>query len=216
MAIGLSLMLVTGMQLLNRHLDVIMLGAISGSRPAGIYRVANRCSQLMLIFFAAANQVLAPFISRLFVKNKFCKLQKIISLSALGVFCVSVVIWMFFLFFGLPLLGIFGSEFTNGYFALITLSTSFLVCTVASAAGLLLMMTDFEKEAAWSVIASAVVNVFLNALLIPAYSYNGAAIATAVSTLVMNLLMVIFTIKRLKINPTFFGLLRFRRGNDER
>jgi Na+-driven multidrug efflux pump len=52
-------------------------------------------------------------------------------------------------------------------------------------------MTGKEKTTMYVLVFSAVVNFFLNFFMIPAFGINGAAYATAISTVLWNLLAVI-------------------------
>lgn len=100
---------------------------------------------------------------------------------------------------------------------LVILSTGLYLCSIATSVGFLLTMTNHEKDATWIVALSALLNVILNAILIPRYSINRAALATTISTLIMNVGAMILVFKRLKINPTIFSFKGLERngGNNE-
>ena len=61
------------------------------------------------------------------------------------------------------------------------------------------------------VAVTAALNVALNLLLIPSYGMAGAAAATAVTTAVWNLAMLVYGWRVLHINPTMIPLHRSRR-----
>ncbi|MCX7847292.1 MAG: polysaccharide biosynthesis C-terminal domain-containing protein, partial [bacterium] len=86
-----------------------------------------------------------------------------------------------------------------------------VVNACAGSVALLLTTTGHESEALKGVTLGAVINVIGNAILIPRLGITGAAIGTAVSTVVWNVALAVYVYKRLGINPTIFGGL-VRRG----
>jgi O-antigen/teichoic acid export membrane protein len=61
--------------------------------------------------------------------------------------------------------------------------------------GLILNMVGLERITALGVVVAAVINVFLNVLLIPFLGTLGAAVATSVSLIVWNVLLAIWLFK---------------------
>ncbi|MDH3663396.1 MAG: polysaccharide biosynthesis C-terminal domain-containing protein [Alphaproteobacteria bacterium] len=51
----------------------------------------------------------------------------------------------------------------------------------------------------------------LNSLLIPMFNLEGAAIATAVSLAIWNIIMLVWAMKHLRINPSLIGLPHYDR-----
>ncbi len=69
-------------------------------------------------------------------------------------------------------------------------------------------MTMTGHQNAASVIAglSALFNIVGNAILIPMYGIEGAAVATGVTIAVKNVVMLIYVLRRVGVNPTIFQL----------
>ena len=80
-----------------------------------------------------------------------------------------------------------------------------LVNASVGSVGVLLDMTGNEKDSAGAIGLGAGANVALNALLIPRYGVEGAAIATATSIVIRNILLSVRVRQRLNISPTIFG-----------
>jgi len=66
-----------------------------------------------------------------------------------------------------------------------------------------LIISNQQKRVFWVLLASAVVNVGLNALLIPRYTLNGAALASVISQLLVLILYVLITFRHTVINADF-------------
>jgi O-antigen/teichoic acid export membrane protein len=74
-------------------------------------------------------------------------------------------------------------------------------------ASLLLVMTGHERDAAVGLGIGALLNIVLSLILIPQWGLEGAAVATTISMVAWNLLLVAFVFKRLQIHTTIFGTI---------
>ena len=115
------------------------------------------------------------------------------------------------LVFGQRFLLIFGAEFTTGRAALSILSAGQLINVAMGAVGLLLVMTGHERDAAKGIGIGALLNIILNALMIPRWGLEGAAIANAGSIIAWNVLLALWVYRRLGIDATAFGPVNVRR-----
>ena len=202
---ALPFLFLGGMQLINSQTDIVMLGALRGAEVVGIYRAATRGAQLVVFILGAANMVLQPTIAKLYAVRDMQRLQRVATQSARVVLFVSVPIAIVLIVFGRWILLIFGQEFTNGATALAILSLGQLVNAAMGSVGLLLNMTGHDRDTAKGVGIAAVLNVALNAILIPLWGIEGAATATATSLIVWNIILLVRVRKKLGINPTAFS-----------
>ena len=192
----------TSMFVINNRTDAIMLGVMKGNESVGLYNVANRGATLISFILVAVNQSLAPTIAKLYTEGNLSKLQSIITKSSRTIFLGSLSIALVMMIFGQWFLLLFGSEFTAAYLTLVILSFGQLVNATMGSVGLLLDMTGHQGDTAKGVGATAILNIILNALFIPIWGVNGAAIATAISTITWNLILFFYVKKRLAINPS--------------
>ena len=206
---ALPLMFLGSMQLINAKTDVLMLGAISGTEAVGIYVVVRQATQLIIFLQSAANSVLAPNIASLYAQRKMQQLQRVITKSSCLIFLFSLLIAVSLIGLSSWILPLFGSDFIAGRNALIILSIGQIINTSMGPVGNLLTMTGHENYTAITVGSSAVLNVFLNALLIPQWGINGAAIATTSSIIIVNVVNMVLVKKKLKISSTAWSILGF-------
>ena len=87
----------------------------------------------------------------------------------------------------------------------LVLMAGLLLNSFVGSVGYLMTMTGNQRQAAVIVGSGAVLNIVLNAMLIPRYGMTGAATATALSMVYWNLLMYLFVRVKLKINPSIWG-----------
>lgn len=208
LAMALPVLLTSGTLLVQQRTDTVMIGAMIGTREAGIYSVVTRNATLMVFAITAVNAVLAPMISALYASGKREELQRLVTLAAWGVFAFCVPAGLVLVFGGEHILGFFGDAFRSGYRALVILAAAQLVNALSGSVGFLMTMTGHQKQAACIVGLSALLNVLLNAMLIPRFGIAGAAAATGATTVLWNVLMLVYVVGRLRINPTVFAVGR--------
>lgn len=200
---ALPFMLLGVMQVINKQTDIVMLGIMRSSSEVGVYQAVVNGSMLITFVLMAVNTAQGPQIARLWELGERRTLQKMITAST-RVVALTTLLSSFALIVGgekfLELL--FGLDFTIGITPLRILCVGQIVNGMAGSAGSILNMTGYENNASIAVCVSAIFNVILNAILVPAYGMEGAAIATAASMTVWNVLMVFWSIKYTMINPT--------------
>lgn len=205
------MLLISGMQMINDQADILMLGAIKGVEAVGVYNVAKRGVQFILFGLIAVNVTLGPIIASLYARGEMKRLQRIVTLSARVVLLISLPFAAGLIIFGNWFLLIFGPEYTTGRAALAILGASQLFNAAMGSCGLLLIMTGYERDVAMGIGLSAVLNVILNAILIPQWGLEGAAVGTASTLIIWNSLFVVQVYRRLGIHSTAVGRISLRR-----
>ena len=153
----------------------------------------------------SVNIALAPNIAHLHADGNRAELQRIMTHSARLILAGALPIAGFFILWGKPFLSLFGPEFTKAYNVLVILSIGQLVNAATGPGGLLLVMTNREREAAWTIGLSVILHAVMNIALIPRWGIEGAAIAGSTSIIVANLGMTWFAWRRLGIYATVLG-----------
>ncbi|MBD2459690.1 flippase [Oscillatoria sp. FACHB-1407] len=195
---------IVGLYVINQQTDVLMLGTMKGPEAAGIYTVVGRGVQLLQFILAAVCAAVGPTMVNHFTSERLDQLKKLVRGSSRLAFGASFLLTAAFVLFGKWFLMIFGVEFISGYSALIILCVGHLLSSGLGMAGFLLLMTGYERDTAMATGATAVLNVVLNALLIPQFDLEGAAIATATTLVLRGFIFLYFGCKRLKFAPSVF------------
>ncbi len=191
--------------IITEQTDVMMLAALSDPASVGIYKAAARYGQVLSFALLAAMPVLRPMLSTAFTRGDRQALHKGCRQVALISFVVGLPVAAAFVLFGDVFMGFFGPEFVKGSTALSILVGGQLLAIAAGPVGVLMAMTGHERKVAVAIGLSFVCNVFLNFLLIPLFNLEGAAISTAISLAVWNLIMLVWVIRHMRINPTLIG-----------
>jgi len=187
---GLSFLLVGGASLLNAQVDVVLLGFFREPTDVGIYRVAAQAAFLAFFLAQVMYVVVIPKLARSIerknkaeLRNEFRKARLIGTLGA-------GLVLMIYLLFGRPVLQfVFGPEFVAGWLVLIILCMGAVLKTAAGPLEALLSMGNQEHRMSQVLWLSVITNVILNLILIPAFGIEGAASSTAVTAILVPLLL---------------------------
>lgn len=206
LASTLPLAMTEGVSLINHHADILMLGVLASAEEVGIYRVVVHGATLVAFGLAAVNMVIAPHFARLHARGEHEKLQRLATRSAQAVLVIAVPMVLLFLLLGEPLIGwIFGEDYVPGYWPLVILCVGQLINALVGSVGVLLNMTGHEREVTVAVGIGALINVLLNLGLIPWLGMLGAAIASAVSLAIWNLMLWRVVRLRLGVDSSALG-----------
>jgi len=198
-------------QVVNAHVDIVMIGALLGAGPTGVFTLANTVAGLVLLALNAVNAVLGPALVTAHASGDRARLQQLVTRTTRGALMAALPLAMVFLILGGPLLALFGAEFTEGRLALAVLTVGHLFNVFMGSVGLILIMTGHERDAAWGIALATLVHVLLNAVLIPHWGVVGAAAANAGSVILWNFLLARRAYVRLGLHTSALGVLG-RRG----
>lgn len=196
-------------QLITSRIDVIMLGEIKGVKAVGVYAVIVGITSLTIFIYQASVSVLAPHIATLYSEGKLKQLEKLLQKSVIAVFLLTFLFGGTIMLLGKYLLLIFGSEFIIGRTAMNILILGKMFHAFTGPVDLVLNMTGYQNYTAMTVGLTAVLNIILNAILIPKWGISGAAIATTTSMVVINIVNVIFMHK--VINISLYSFFQFKK-----
>lgn len=205
--VSMPLLLLSGFGILLGQTDIVMLGMLRGATDSGLYAAASKTSHLVSFGLVAVNAIAAPMISQLYSQGRMDELQRMVKLAAIAIMTFSLPISLVMIVWGEWILGLFGQSFTASYYPLVILIVGQLVNSLAGSVGLLMTMTGHHKQAAYVFGASALLNIILNAVMIPSYGLLGAALATAITMSLWNVVLITYVMNKVSINSTIFSLL---------
>lgn len=181
--------------------DTTMLGAMYNDSIVGFYSNAQKTVNLALTVVSAISAVFFPRLSFYFKSNrdKFnrcvssaCKIVIYIALpSSLGIFLVSDDLVEV----------LFGSSFAPSISIIRILSVLLFVKSIGDVLAYQVMIaTGHEKWCFYAYAIAAFVNIVLNFVLIPVLQANGAALASVVAELTVNVPLILLSIRMVRIN----------------
>ncbi|PON14950.1 hypothetical protein C2W62_26365 [Candidatus Entotheonella serta] len=170
------------------HLDRLMLGILGVASDVGIYGMSAFIGHRIDFFQRMFNSIFAPMIADLYNQGKRSEMVRIFQTVSKWTLLLTLPVFFTFVFLGYAILELFGREFNAGWATLIVLSLGNLINIGVGPVGHMLIMTGrpgLELINSW---ASGISNIILNLWLIPRYGAFGAAIATAMTVTMLNLI----------------------------
>ena len=165
------------------YMDSLMLTWLDGLKAVGLYNVALPIMQISQSLMVIPG-VFLPIVAGMWVEDKR------IDIAAICGFITEITAYLFWpVAFTIVLLAkyliilLFSSKFTAAAPALMILFTGNILFSLSNFYMGTLNAGKYAKLVAISIVMAAVVNIFLNYILIPYLSITGAAIATAISYL---------------------------------
>ncbi len=206
LSLALPMILMAGMGLLLSRTDIIMLGTIAGTADAGIYAIGSRLADLTTVGLLAANTILAPQISELYHSDQRERLQSLLKISAWFVFAFTFCVALVLTILGPFLLSLFGEAFGAAYVPMLILLVGQMVNALAGPIGFLMLMTGYQKQTAKMLFLAVLLNIVGNAVLVPYYGMNGAAISTGFSVAFVIVTLFIWIVKNMQLNPSILPI----------
>ena len=170
--------------------DILMLGAFVSAGDIGWYQAAYQTSLLLLVVHQSANSIFPSLASSLYDRDDIERLEStyvavtkwIVALTGLG--------GAFLLLYRSEVLRLFGETAPQAATALVVLAVGQFVTAGVGSAGFILSMSGHERLESLNTLAVVILNVVLNYVLIQEYGIIGAAIATSISTGLLNVVRV--------------------------
>lgn len=174
---------------LNGRLDLLFVGSLLTEKDAGIYAVAMRGAELIAFIAIAANITLGPKIAQLHHERALDAISGLTSRTAVLTTLMAAPLALLLILFGSQVLDIlYGNEYAAGGVAMAILAAGQLASVVLGPAGLTLNMTEHAALSVRALLAGVILNAVLNAILIPRFGIEGAAMASATGLLSCNIL----------------------------
>jgi O-antigen/teichoic acid export membrane protein len=203
--------IVSASQTVMRYTDVLLVGAIAGPKAVAYYAVAARIVSLIAFLQRAASPVVQPIISRAYTSGEQDVLRETVAKATMITVMATMAAVAGLFGFGREVLSLFGPGFDQATMILQVLLVGQVVNVFSGPNGVILSMTDNQNVAARALWFAAGVNIVGNLALIWQFGALGAAIATAASVALWNLLLVWACRVELDIDPSVLGALQFLR-----
>jgi O-antigen/teichoic acid export membrane protein len=205
--VGMTLLAASAFTITLMQVDIIIVGALRGSRDAGIYAAASKTAALVAFVIMAVNAAAAPQFASLWAMGRVDDLQRLVTKLAGVIFWPSLIISVGIAALSGPLLALFGPEFSEAQPALLVLLVGQLVNAAAGSVGYLLTLTGFHREATIALGISAVACIVLTAVGVSLFGLVGAALGSMVGFTLWNGSLYWLVVRKLRIHPSILMAL---------
>jgi len=203
--VGISLM-----EFVIAQVDKISLGYFRGAREVGIYSIAAAFVAYVPILLSSVNQLFSPMVSGLHTLGDRVMLKRLFQALTKWVVALTLPLAISVMVFSRVIMHIFGAGFESGWPILVIGTLGQLVNCGVGSVGLLLLMSGHEKRLIRVQIYMAFVMLALSLALVPVWGLVGAGMASALTTIGMNLWNLIEVRRAMGIHPynrSYFKLL---------
>lgn len=208
------LFLLSGLQVINQQMGILMLAGLNSVGAAAVFAVAARLSTLVPFLQNAVINPLSPSLARLHAIGDLRSLQRLVSKASSSVLVLSLPVALGLFAFAGPALGIFGGEFTIGAKALSILVCGEVVNVASGFALIILINTGEERPMVVAVSCFTAVKAALTVVLIGQFGLEGAALAQALGGGLQNLGLAVLVWRRVGVYSPAVGA-RFVRTASE-
>lgn len=182
-------------------IDITMLTYTTSSNIVGYYSNATKIVKMLANTITGIGAVMLPRLSLCFLERRFDDIKGIVKNffnatltlafpATVGIALVSKEI----------VLLLFGGEFVSSIPTIMILSPLIVLMPLSGGVfGQLLLTSENEKKYLICVSVGAVFNCILNYFFISLWQHNGAALASVITEVLVNLIMIIFSFKIIKI-----------------
>jgi len=183
------------------YMDRLIVGAKLGVQQAGYYTAAAQWATAVIMVLSAFSAVFGPSIARLHAAGRTADLARLLKSVTACVLILALPICLLTALLARPLMSVFGPGFETAWLALLILSAANLVNVATGPVGLVVLMSGRSSLESGNILLAAVLTTSLAWLLVPLYGITGAALASAVSIAIVNLLRLIETRMLIGIHP---------------
>jgi len=193
------------------NIDVVMLGSIINAYAVGIYIVAVKLNQAVKMLISSISTIMVSRMSYYAGVNEKDKFEKLLKYTVNLIYFILMPIVVVLVMLSDNMIILFsGKDFLEANFASKILSINILFSIIDSIIYYqILLPLNKEKNAALATTVGALSNVLLNIVFIPLYSYNGAAITTLVSEIMVFIILVYYASKEIKISAYIYDCIPY-------
>lgn len=202
----LYFMAIGGIDVLLQSTDILMLGAVATSEDVAVYRIGAVLAALLSLPLSAANAHASPRIAAAKRSKNVSEIRyqsiRLAKASLAATLALTIFAWAF----AFPAIKfVFGEGFSGSFDILLILGLSSVFNVAMGLNRAFLSMLGHEATVFRAMGTTAILNIFLNIILISWLDAIGAAIATAVATVLWNVWLHIECRRSLGFTVTAFS-----------
>ena len=187
------------------HLDVTMVGFISGEEYVGLYTAANRVVRIVISLVTALSAVVVPRLENCLKNGDEENYKKYLNLSLHYILVLAVPCCLGIAALAPDIIALFaGKKYTDSVLTMRILCAIIFIVPLAHFTGMQVLYPHrMEWKYTVAVSAAAALNALCNSFLIPRFAQNGAAFATVIAEGTGLVLQMIFAGNLIKDSDLF-------------
>lgn len=183
------------------NIDILMLGSLAGLTETGIYAIAFYIGSVIAVPQRAIGKIAPSLIAKHLKENNHHEIERIYKSSSINQMIPGILF-----FIGVAanlhnLIEILPPAYSTASTVIIIIGLSKLIDMLAGVNGSIILNSKYYRFNLHSMIFLIVFSIALNYWLIPLFGITGAAVATATSLFIYNLIKGIYVWKKFKMQP---------------
>lgn len=177
--------------------NIILLGMLSNETEVGIYNIAYKVGSIGFLVIVSVSTIITPKMAELYGQNNMPELKKLTHKATQLIAFLSIPMVVVLILFSKYILSFWGNETVTGSTAMIIISIGVLLSAIAGNVDQILNMTNNQNVLRNITIFCFFIHIIISYFLIKKYGINGAAIATLITNVLINILCLYFIKKKL-------------------
>ena len=193
---------------ISGKVDILMLTAMVHLEAVAIYVVMAYIARVIQVPHEGIAKIASPIVSEAWKQNDLTTIQKLYKRMALNNFAAGLLIYIGIIANFDNLFSILKPEYIEGKVVIIFLGLSQLVSVLNGYNGLVIIHSPKFRFDLYSKIITAIIAIASNYFLIKTMGLTGAAIATAVTLILANLIIQWFVYRHFKMLPFSWNMVK--------
>ncbi|WP_111872888.1 polysaccharide biosynthesis C-terminal domain-containing protein [Aeromonas bivalvium] len=185
-------------QLVSIYSIQFIISILSNMESMSGYLISGRVSSVLAFFILAVSNVLMPSIARSFHNGNYAELKGNYKKSVLFSACMGIPVFLVMFVFAKEILSLFGDGFDRFHVVLRVLLVGQAINCLTGASDMVLTYMGGVKSHKRNVYIGVIISILVSVILIPLYGAIGAAIASLISSSLVNALDVYCIQRRLR------------------
>lgn len=200
---SIPLLFSAALTLVFNDLDTLFLGYFSESpAPVGVYNAVYPLGNLLTTALVAFSFIFMPVISELHENDDIDQVRRMFQVVTKWIFIATLPVFLVLAAFPRRIILLtFGAKYVSGEAALAVLASGFFIHAVFGLNQQTVVSLGETKVKMYADFGAATTNLILNLLLIPQFGPLGAAVATSVTFIGMNIALTTYLYRRVGIVP---------------
>jgi O-antigen/teichoic acid export membrane protein len=187
--------------LIVNNIDIIMLGSLAGLTETGVYAIAFYIGSVIIVPQRSLGKIAPSVVAKHLKDNNYDEIERIYKSSSINQMVPGLLIFIGVVANLHNLNGILPDAYASASSVIIIIGISKLIDMMAGVNGAIILNSKYYRFDLISMIILIIFSISLNYWLIPILDITGAAIATATSLFLYNLIKGIYVWIKFKMQP---------------
>ncbi len=192
---------------ITTKIDILMIPSLLNFAMGGIYVVFSFFASVILIPYQGISKIVTPILADAWTREAFDEIRVLYSRTALDTFAAGMLVFVGITINLDNIVAILGPQFETGKYVAVFLGIGQLSSAANGYNGMLINFSPHFRYDLYFKIITAVLTVITNYIFISAFGITGAAAATALTIILVNVFIQVFLYRHYQMHPFSLDML---------